>query len=133
MIAFVVISPATTTSPVVTIVSQATRPRGSCRRISSSTASEIWAATWSGWPPVTDSDVNRNSLMPISPVCEYGFEPTKYILKTLVGEQVLHLFAKRPADLGRGRVPQQRPPAPPCPARHPPPGGPPPSPGPSSA
>src|SRR6185295_17619060 len=45
--------------PVVTVVSQATRPVGSWRSTSSRTASEIWSATLSGWPSVTDSDVNR--------------------------------------------------------------------------
>src|SRR3954447_25887925 len=45
--------------PVVTRVSQATRLVGSWRRTSSRTASEIWSATLSGWPSVTDSDVNR--------------------------------------------------------------------------
>src|SRR5918992_2064646 len=56
----VVISPATMTTPVVTSVSQATRPRmGSSARIASRTASEIWSASLSGCPSVTDSDVNR--------------------------------------------------------------------------
>src|SRR3954454_13399224 len=56
------ISPDTTTSPVFTSVSQATRPYGSSRSTASSTPSEIWSAILSGWPSVTDSDVNRNSL-----------------------------------------------------------------------
>src|SRR3954468_18902713 len=56
------ISPETTTSPVLTSVSQATRPRGSSRSTASRMPSEIWSATLSGWPSVTDSDVNRNSL-----------------------------------------------------------------------
>src|SRR4029453_8724394 len=56
------ISPETTTRPVFTSVSQATRPTGSSRRTASSTASEIWSATLSGWPSVTDSEVNRYSL-----------------------------------------------------------------------
>src|SRR6476661_7099141 len=55
------ISPATTTSPVVISVSQATRPAGSSTRTASRTVSEIWSATLSGWPSVTDSDVKRNS------------------------------------------------------------------------
>jgi hypothetical protein len=55
----VVISPATMTRPVVTSVSQATRPRGSSVRTASRTESEIWSATLSGWPSVTDSDVNE--------------------------------------------------------------------------
>src|SRR5579884_1197347 len=64
MCALVVISPATTASPVVTRVSQATRPMGSCRITSSSTASEIWSAILSGWPSVTDSEVNRKFSNP---------------------------------------------------------------------
>src|SRR6476646_10823120 len=55
------ISPATTTSPVVISVSQATRPAGSSTRTASRIASETWSATLSGWPSVTDSDVKRNS------------------------------------------------------------------------
>src|SRR5262245_9779096 len=55
----VVISPATTTSPVVISVSQATRPLGSSARTASSTESEIWSAILSGWPSVTDSDVKE--------------------------------------------------------------------------
>src|SRR4051795_2050357 len=45
--------------PVVTSVSQATRLAGSCLRIASRIASEIWSATLSGWPIETDSLVNR--------------------------------------------------------------------------
>ena len=56
------ISPETTTSPVFTRVSQATRPFGSSFMTASSTPSEIWSATLSGWPSVTDSEVNRYSL-----------------------------------------------------------------------
>src|SRR5438067_3772981 len=52
----VVISPATTTRPVVISVSQATRPPGSSARTASRTESEIWSAILSGWPSVTDSD-----------------------------------------------------------------------------
>ena len=55
----VVISPATKTTPVVTRVSHATRPNGSSVSTASSTASEIWSASLSGWPSVTDSEVNR--------------------------------------------------------------------------
>src|SRR5207248_10483819 len=53
----VVISPATTTSPVVISVSQATRLPGSSVSTASRTESEIWSAILSGWPSVTDSDV----------------------------------------------------------------------------
>src|SRR5215210_2529012 len=58
----VVISPETTTSPVFTSVSHATRPCGSSAITASRTPSEIWSAILSGWPSVTDSEVNRNSL-----------------------------------------------------------------------
>ncbi len=44
----VLISPATKTTPVVTSVSQATRPSGSSARIESRTASETWSASLSG-------------------------------------------------------------------------------------
>src|SRR3954451_24921581 len=56
------ISPETTTRPVFTSVSQATRPVGSSRMTASRTPSEIWSATLSGWPSVTDSEVNRYSF-----------------------------------------------------------------------
>src|SRR6476661_5979438 len=56
------ISPETTIRPVLTSVSQATRPYGSSARTASSTPSEIWSATLSGWPSVTDSEVKRYSL-----------------------------------------------------------------------
>src|SRR3982750_1288187 len=56
------ISPETTTRPVFTSVSHATRPYGSSRSTASRTPSEIWSAILSGWPSVTDSDVNRYSL-----------------------------------------------------------------------
>src|SRR3954449_13233062 len=59
------ISPETTTRPVFTSVSQATRPIGSSLRTASRTPSEIWSAILSGWPSVTDSDVNRYSLSDI--------------------------------------------------------------------
>src|SRR5215211_2642065 len=60
------ISPETTTSPVFTRVSHATRPVGSSRSTASRTPSEIWSAILSGCPSVTDSEVNRNSLSFIS-------------------------------------------------------------------
>src|SRR3984957_10968806 len=61
--ALVVTSPATITTPVLTSVSQATRPFGSAARMPSSTASEIWSATLSGWPSETDSEVNEKLLL----------------------------------------------------------------------
>ena len=58
--ALVVISPASTTSPVVSSVSTATRDPGSSASAASTIASEIWSASLSGWLSVTDSEVNRN-------------------------------------------------------------------------
>src|SRR5690606_37190741 len=55
----VVISPATIATPVLTMVSQATRAPLSWARMASRTASEIWSAILSGWPSETDSEVNR--------------------------------------------------------------------------
>src|SRR5215510_4471647 len=57
--AFVVISPARTTRPVLHSVSAPTREYLSCASNASSTASEIWSETLSGWPSETDSDVNK--------------------------------------------------------------------------
>ena len=54
-----VISPSTSTRPVVVAVSHATRASGSSRMIASRIASLIWSHILSGWPSVTDSDVNR--------------------------------------------------------------------------
>src|SRR6202022_339448 len=48
-----------TTRPVAVRVSQATRLAGSSDRQASRMASEIWSASLSGWPSVTDSDVKR--------------------------------------------------------------------------
>ena len=47
------------TSPVDTAVSQATRAEGSFSMMASRMASEIWSHTLSGWPSVTDSEVNK--------------------------------------------------------------------------
>src|SRR6266852_1223783 len=48
-----------TTRPVAVRVSQATRLEESSARQASRMASEIWSAILSGWPSVTDSEVNR--------------------------------------------------------------------------
>ena len=47
------------TRPVEQVVSQATRAPGSCARMASRMASEIWSQILSGCPSVTDSDVKR--------------------------------------------------------------------------
>src|SRR6266550_1360603 len=61
MYVVVVISPRTITRPVVVAVSQATRASGSWRMIASRIASLTWSQSLSGWPSVTDSEVNRYS------------------------------------------------------------------------
>src|SRR5690606_9570210 len=67
--AFEVISPASSTRPVVHRVSAATREVGSCASSASRTASDTWSATLSGWPSDTDSEVNRYSwAMSFSPI-----------------------------------------------------------------
>src|SRR5580692_1415618 len=75
--ALVVTSPATMTTPVLTRVSQATRPRGSAARMASRTASEIWSATLSGCPSETDSEVNEKLLLMMS-------NPFRYLAKILL-------------------------------------------------
>src|SRR5690349_5183549 len=57
----VVTSPAMWTWPVVMRVSTATRARGSSVSSASRTVSLIRSAILSGWPSVTDSEVNRRS------------------------------------------------------------------------
>src|SRR5450631_3113563 len=56
----VVISPATSTRPVVVAVSQATRACVSWTMMASRTASEIWSHSLSGCPSVTDSLVKND-------------------------------------------------------------------------
>src|SRR5579884_3307658 len=64
--------------PVIANVSHATRPYGSFSRIASRTASEIWSATLSGWPSVTDSDVNRRRYAMLG-----AFAPAGHVLELL--------------------------------------------------
>src|SRR5436305_9379276 len=75
--ALLVISPASTTRLSLTSVSAATRELLSCFRIASSTASEIWSATLSGWPSDTDSEVKRKSLIADGSLGE-GRKDTKF-------------------------------------------------------
>src|SRR5688572_3948053 len=82
-LALVVISPASTTRLSFTSVSAATRERGSWARIASSTASEIWSATLSGWPSETDSEVKRCSLIVLYRLGEIGSEETARISNNL--------------------------------------------------
>ncbi|KYC58939.1 hypothetical protein B4099_2555 [Heyndrickxia coagulans] len=69
----------TSTSPVVTEVSQATRAFGSFSKMASKMASEIWSQILSGWPSVTDSDVNKCRPFNIRFSSLYG-----YILETVL-------------------------------------------------
>src|SRR5579864_6338190 len=52
-----------TTRPVAVRVSQATRLVESSVRQASRMASEIWSAILSGWPSVTDSEVNNKRFL----------------------------------------------------------------------
>src|SRR5438132_13954099 len=61
------ISPATQTKPVVILVSDATRPKGSSVRIASRMESETWSAILSGWPSVTDSEVYSHRRVIVAP------------------------------------------------------------------
>src|SRR4029077_11338479 len=70
--AWVVTSPMTTHRPLVIAVSHATRACGSWASIPSSTASETWSHTLSGWPSVTDSDVSRNERDELKEVVTKG-------------------------------------------------------------
>src|ERR1700684_3141075 len=72
------ISPAMWIWPVIANVSHATRPCGSFARIASRTASEIWSATLSGCPSVTDSDVNSRRYAMLG-----AFAPAGHVLHLL--------------------------------------------------
>ena len=63
------ISPITSTSPVVIEVSQATRAIGSRAMISSRIASDIWSQILSGCPSVTDSEVTSRDPLHV-PACQ---------------------------------------------------------------
>src|SRR6478735_1322958 len=68
----VVTSPATTTRPVVSSVSTATRLCGSCSSMASRTESLIWSAILSGWPSVTDSEVKRRPVTAVLLLSDAG-------------------------------------------------------------
>src|SRR6266404_909062 len=91
-----------TTRPVETSVSAATRPCGSCARIASRTASEIWSATLSGWPSETDSDVNRNSPI-ASPCVDYSkMSGNAWRLRALHGQRRKDLNSTKSPGTGAG-------------------------------
>src|SRR5882672_1159830 len=97
-IADVVISPPTTTRPVVKKVSQATRPWASSSRTASRTVSEIWSAILSGWPSVTDSDVNRK--LSIAPRCSGWRQGSgqQKVLVNKIGETSYPILSEQRAD-----------------------------------
>src|SRR4051794_24452701 len=100
--ASVVTSPATCTWPVVTMVSTATRERGSLASRASRIESLIASQILSGWPSVTDSEVNNLD------VTDTNLPNFVLKLPDLTGPQVLILFqltieqdAHRVPNLGR--------------------------------
>src|SRR3989440_865372 len=99
--ALLVISPASTTRLSFTSVSAATREVLSCFRIASSTASDIWSATLSGWPSDTDSEVNRKSLIARGSFGE-GRKDTKFAPLTDGARAPLGRYSARvPARVGK--------------------------------
>src|ERR1043165_9844125 len=94
ILALVVISPASTTRLSFTSVSAATRERGSWARIASSTASEIWSATLSGWPSETDSEVKRKSL--IAGVSSASGRPQGYQILSRLPALILRIVGLLP-------------------------------------
>src|SRR5690242_16767965 len=80
----------------MTNVSTAARPFGSCARIASRTASEIWSAILSGWPSVTLSDVKRRRYFIRAPSVEALRLPA---LRAFVpGYEILLLFGRQHVD-----------------------------------
>ena len=70
----------TSTRPVVVHVSHATRLIGSCSISASRMASDIWSHILSGWPSVTDSDVNKSFSIAFSPFLLKGACPFAHFL-----------------------------------------------------
>src|SRR5271154_3548132 len=100
--ALVVTSPATITTPVLTSVSQATRPLGSAARMASSTASEIWSATLSGWPSETDSEVKEKLLL----ICQIPCKLAKIVPISAVELSLRKAVVLRSARLDLDRTHQ---------------------------
>src|SRR6266851_1130035 len=93
--ALVVISPAITTRPVAVRVSQATRLEVSSVRQASRMASEIWSAILSGWPSVTDSEVNKIRFFEVGGKILFSLENCFGLY--------LHLWRNPRASLAQGR------------------------------
>src|SRR6266446_7632456 len=86
-----------TTRPVAVRVSQATRLRESSARQASRMASEIWSAILSGWPSVTDSEVNKIRFFTVEVGGKILFSLEK-LLRTLILWR-----ERRRASLAQGR------------------------------
>src|SRR5579872_7568962 len=80
------------TRPVAVRVSQATRLTGSSVRQASRMASEIWSAILSGWPSVTDSEVNKKRFLDGKFVC------LLYMRELLVRAIFYQAIGARPAS-----------------------------------
>src|SRR5436190_2359400 len=108
--AFELISPATIAMPVVHMLSHATRLYGSCSNMPSRTASLIWSHILSGWPSVTDSDVNMNRLTFASLVAVASSGSCGAVGKAAVTALVSLLWDRRlgPPRLDRGGDPPAR-------------------------
>ena len=94
------------TIPVVVQVSQATLPAGSCSRMASRTASEIWSQILSGCPSVTDSDVKKR-FMKYTSLNLPHHDCKKRAANTVPPNHlsdVPHLPAQRAAGLGTVRL-----------------------------
>src|SRR4051812_47894854 len=81
---------------VATSVSQATRLEASPERCASSTASEIWSQTLSGWPSETDSEVKMNSSAMAALRTRHGKGGQTSLFGEVAGNEV--------AERGDGRV-----------------------------
>src|SRR6266480_7581455 len=99
--AFELISPATTAMPVVHMLSQATRLYGSCSNMPSRTASLIWSHILSGWPSVTDSDVNMNLRMWCVRSCGIVGEDRRDSIEQEIRQLVLFEQGRLPPRTGR--------------------------------
>src|SRR3954469_21096034 len=102
--AWVVTSPATWTWPVVIRVSTATRLRGSCASRASSMPSLIWSAILSGWPSVTDSEVNRRRATSLLEMCS-RMSSGGSVVTSAYGLSLRLTVADLRIELGDDRVP----------------------------
>ena len=88
-----VISPATTTRPVVSRrLARHPAHAGPRSRMASRMASETWSAILSGWPSVTDSDVNVYALLMLacSVLMCLPWRPRPILAQIAVADQIEH-------------------------------------------